>query len=55
MLLPVLFFTSVSSASTIDSSASTAFDVVQRELKHHGLWKFAGGSDVCSEGGAWIV
>lgn len=37
------FFTSVSSASTIGSSASTAFDVVQRELKHLGLWKFAGG------------
>ena len=54
MLLPVLF-TSVSSASTIGSSASTAFDVVQRELKHLGLWKFAGGGDVCSEGGAWIV
>ena len=36
------FFTSVSSASTIGSSASTAFDVVQRELKYLGLWKFAG-------------
>ena len=33
---------SVCSASTIDSSASTALDVVQRELKHLGLWKFAG-------------
>ena len=49
------FFTSVSSTSTIGSSASTAFDVVQRALKHLGLWKFAGGGDVCSEGGAWIV
>ena len=47
--------TSVSSASTTDSSASTALVVVQRELKHLGLWKFAGGGDVCSEGGAWIV
>ena len=34
--------TSVSSASTTDSSASTALDVVQRELKYLGLWKFAG-------------
>ncbi|MBW0031337.1 nucleotidyltransferase family protein [Segatella copri] len=33
---------SVSSAFTTDSSASTALDVVQRELKHLGLWKFAG-------------
>ena len=33
---------SASSASTIDSSASTALDVVQRELKYLGLWKFAG-------------
>ena len=33
---------SVSSASTTDSSASTALDVVQRELKYLGLWKFAG-------------
>ena len=30
------------SASTTDSSASTALDVVQRELKYLGLWKFAG-------------
>ena len=36
------FFTSVSSASTIGSSASTALDVVQRDLKYLGLWKFAG-------------
>ena len=41
------FFTSVSSASTTDSSASAAF-VVQRELKHLGLWMFAGGGDVCA-------
>ena len=34
--------TSVSPASTTDSSASTALVVVQRELKHLGLWKFAG-------------
>ena len=33
---------SACSASTIDSSASTALDVVQRELKYLGLWKFAG-------------
>ena len=33
---------SVSSAFTTDSSASTAFVVVQRELKYLGLWKFAG-------------
>ena len=33
---------SVSSASTTDPSASTAWDVVQRELKYLGLWKFAG-------------
>ena len=33
--------TSVSSAFTTDSSASTALDVVQRELKYLGLWKFA--------------
>ena len=32
---------SVSSAFTTDSSASTALDVVQRELKYLGLWKFA--------------
>ena len=31
-----------SSASTAESSASTALDVVQRELRHLGLWKFAG-------------
>ena len=34
--------TSVSSASTTDSTASTTLDVVQRELKYLGLWKFAG-------------
>ena len=34
--------TSVSSTFTTDSSASTALDVVQRELKYLGLWKFAG-------------
>ena len=34
--------TSVSSASTTDSATSTALDVVQRELKYLGLWKFAG-------------
>ena len=34
--------TSVRSASTTDPSASTALDVVQRELKYLGLWKFAG-------------
>ena len=33
---------SVSSVFTTDSSASTALDVVQRELKYLGLWKFAG-------------
>ena len=33
---------SASSASTADSSASTALDVVQSDLKHLGLWKFAG-------------
>ncbi|MBW0031471.1 nucleotidyltransferase family protein [Segatella copri] len=33
---------SVSSAFTTDSSATTALDVVQRELKYLGLWKFAG-------------
>ena len=33
---------SVSSAFTTDSSASTALDVVQRDLKYLGLWKFAG-------------
>ena len=34
--------TSFCSAFTTDSSASTALDVVQRELKYLGLWKFAG-------------
>ena len=34
--------TSVSSASTTDFSASTALDVVQKDLKYLGLWKFAG-------------
>ena len=33
--------TSVRSASTTDPSVSTALDVVQRELKYLGLWKFA--------------
>ena len=33
---------SVSSFSASGSSASTALDVVQRELKYLGLWKFAG-------------
>ena len=33
---------SASSASTTDSSASTALDVVQSDLKHLGFWKFAG-------------
>ena len=33
---------SISSAFTTDSSASIALDVVQRELKYLGLWKFAG-------------
>ena len=33
---------SVSSAFTTDSSASTVLVVVQRELKYLGLWKFAG-------------
>ena len=33
---------SASSASTTDSSASTALDVVQSDLEHLGLWKFAG-------------
>ena len=40
--------TSVSSASTTDPSASTALVVVQRELKYLGLWKFAGGGNVCA-------
>ena len=30
------------SATAVTSSASTTLDVVQRELKHLGLWKFAG-------------
>ena len=30
------------SSTAVTSSASTALDVVQRELKHLGLWKFAG-------------
>ena len=34
--------TSVSPTFSTDSSASTAFDVVQKELKYLGLWKFAG-------------
>ena len=33
---------SACSASTTDSTASTALVVVQRELKYLGLWKFAG-------------
>ena len=33
---------SAGSATAVTSSASTALDVVQRELKHLGLWKFAG-------------
>ena len=33
---------SASSASTTDSSVSTALDVVQSDLKHLGFWKFAG-------------
>ena len=33
---------SVSCSSTSGSSASTALDLVQRELKYLGLWKFAG-------------
>ena len=32
----------VAHSSFVASSSSTAFDVVQRELKHLGLWKFAG-------------
>ena len=32
---------SVGSATAVTSSASTALDVVQRELKYLGLWKFA--------------
>ena len=31
-----------SSSFTTDSSASTALDVIQRELKYLGLWKFVG-------------
>ena len=30
------------SSTAVTSSASTALDVVQRDLKHLGLWKFAG-------------
>ena len=30
------------SSTTVTPSASTALDVVQKELKHLGLWKFAG-------------
>ena len=33
---------SAGSATAVTSSASTALDVVQRELKYFGLWKFAG-------------
>ena len=33
---------SVGSPTAVTSSASTALDVVQRELKYLGLWKFAG-------------
>ena len=33
---------SAGSATAVTSSASTALDVVQRELKYLGLWKFAG-------------
>ena len=33
---------SVGSTTAVTSSASTALDVVQRELKYLGLWKFAG-------------
>ena len=33
---------SVSCSSASGSSASTALDLVQRELKYLGLWKFAG-------------
>ena len=34
---------SAGSTTTVTSSASTALDVVQKELKELGLWKFAGG------------
>ena len=34
---------SAGSTSAVTSSASTALDVVQKELKELGLWKFAGG------------
>ena len=34
---------SVGSTTAVTSSASTALDVVQKELKELGLWKFAGG------------
>ena len=33
---------SAGSTTVVTSSASTALDVVQKELKHLGLWKFAG-------------
>ena len=35
-------------STSVTSSASTALVVVQRELKYLGLWKFAGGGDVCA-------
>ena len=38
----IAFNASGSSSFTTNSSASTALDVVQRELKYLGLWKFAG-------------
>ena len=34
---------SAGSTTAVTSSASTALDVVQKELKELGLWKFAGG------------
>ena len=34
---------SAGSSTAVTSSASTALDVVQKELKEFGLWKFAGG------------
>ena len=39
---PGCTFTPVNSTTAVTSSASTALDVVQRELKYLGLWKFAG-------------
>ena len=39
---------SAGSATAVTSSASTALVVVQRELKYLGLWKFAGGGNVCA-------